>query len=216
VTRLCVWLGLVAALAGCSTGEGQGSVVSDDLYVKNCWHGPFDLRPSFFASDPFENTQQIRIQRGERMIGVSDGVSFVVNDVDTIRKTQLNQAIPLGLPIGVRPPGFPIRVEANPPQVSMTLYLNDTCHVQNGGLYSIDGTITFTSLFSGDRNENDSENRLTEATFTATVADPRDADFVQAADGGAVTVEPVADDTSVVTGTFRFFFQRGSPAQPFP
>jgi predicted small secreted protein len=65
VNRACFWLFLLAIVTtGCATGEGAGRVVSDRLYVKNCWNGTFDLRPTFFASDPFANTQLIRIQRG--------------------------------------------------------------------------------------------------------------------------------------------------------
>ena len=215
--RLPRWLPCLAlAASSCAIGDGSGRVVSDRLYVKDCWDGTFDLRPTFFASDPFGDTQQIRVQRGERMLSVSDGVSFLVNDVTRIRSEQLGQEIDLGLPIGVRPPGFPVRVTDEPPQVSLALYLNDTCHVQNGSLYSIAGKITFTKLFSGDRNEKDSDARLTEASFTATVADPRDATLEPGPDGGAL--EPVYSDDvkSEIEGEFRFLFQRGNPAQPFP
>jgi len=169
---------LPLALAACSTGEGQGSVRSDRLIVKNCWDGPFDLQPDFFATIPFGDTQQIRVQRGDRSIEVSDGVLLVVNDVAKIRSSQLGVPIPLGLPIGVKPPGFPPRVEIVPPQVSLSLYLYATCHIQNGGLNSVSGTITFNHLFSGDRNENNAEERLTEAHFDALVTDPRDAKVV--------------------------------------
>lgn len=173
------FLGVCAvALAACSTGVGTGSVRSDRLYVKNCWDGPFDLEPDFFATIPFGDTQQIRVQRGDLSVDVSDGVILVVNDVAKIRASQLGVPIALGLPIGVKPPGFPPRVEIVPPQVSLSLYLYNTCHVQNGGLNSVSGTITFTHLFSGDRNENNAEERLTEAHFDALVADPRDAKLI--------------------------------------
>jgi hypothetical protein len=151
--------------------------------VKNCWDGPFDLQPDFFASIPFDDTQQIRVQRGDRSVEVSDGVILVVNDVAKIRETQLGVPIQLGLPIGVKPPGFPPRVEVVPPQVSLSLYLYATCHLQNGALNSVTGTITFDHLFSGDRNENNAEERLTEAHFDALVADPRDAKIVSTSGG---------------------------------
>jgi hypothetical protein len=211
---LAPWVG--AALLACSTGEGSGSVTSDRLVVGQCWDGPFDLQPTFFASDPFANTQQIRIQRGDRPTGVSDGAALVITDVAHIRKDQLGVAIPLGLPVGVDPPGFPPRVEANPPQVSLTLYLYATCHVQNGAVYSVGGSIVFDSLFSGDRNENNAADRLTEAHFEATVADPREGHLLPDTTTGQVQVEYPKDRTSTVKGSFRFFFQRGQPAQPFP
>jgi hypothetical protein len=223
-------LGVLALLLfpACTTGEGSGWVRSDRLYAANCWDGPFDLAPDFFASDPFEDTQQIRIQRGDRLVGVSDGVLLVVNDVAKIRSEQLDTPIPLGLPIGVTPPGQPRRV-GNAPQVSLSLYLNDTCHAQDPTVHSIGGTITFRSLFSGNRNENNADQRLTDAEFEAVVTDPRDvqvgpgqpgaADGGVDAGGGAIGPDGgVAGQNaqSVVTGRFRFFFQRGISAQSFP
>jgi hypothetical protein len=73
-------------------------------------------------------------------------------------------------------------------------------------VYSVGGSITFTSLFSGDPEETESDERLTEATFDATFADPRLLVGDEAMD---------AEVQSRVTGYFRFFFQRGQPAQPF-
>ena len=213
---------LGAWLVACTTGEGTGSVRSDRLVVGHCWDGPFDLEPTFFASAPFEDSQQIRIQRGDRLAGASDGLLILVNDVARIRSEQLGKPIPLGLPIGVTPPGLPRRVATDSPQVSLTLYLYDTCHLQNGAVHSVGGTITFQSLFSGNRNENDSQDRLTEAQFEAIVADPREGtpvtagDGGNAGDGGITAVEYPEGRTSTVVGEFRFFFQRGVPAQPFP
>lgn len=202
-------------LLGCSTGEGSGSITSDRLVVGQCWDGPFDLGPTFFADDPFDDTQQIRIQRGDRQINVSDGVLIVATNISEIRTSQIGKPVPLGLPVGVRPPGFPVIPTPNPPKVSLTLYLYDTCHVQDGAVYSVGGTITFASLFSGDRNENNADARLTEAHFEAIVADPREGILGTDA-AGATTITYPKDRTSTVRGDFRFFFQRGQPAQPFP
>jgi hypothetical protein len=226
---------LLLVLVGCSTGQGAGSVTSDKLYVENCWDGPFNLQPTFFASDPFQDTQEIRIQRGDRTVEESDGVILTVNDVSKIRSSELETEIPLGLPVGVRPPGFPIIVNPDPPQVNLSLYLNDTCHLQNGALYAVSGSIVFHSLFSGNKNENNADARLTNAEFTATVTDPRDATIGigsagsgdAGADGGAdagpvtslpgqPTIVYNAAHESKVVGNFRFYFQRGIPAQPFP
>ena len=214
----------ILQLAACTTGEGSGWVRSDRLIATNCWDGPFDLGPTFFASDPFQDTQQIRIQRGDKLVGNSDGVLLVVNDVSKIRGQQLDQPIPLGLPIAVTPPGQPRRV-GSPPQVSLSLYLNDTCHAQNPTLDSVGGTITFHSLFSGNRNETNADQRLTDAEFEAVVVDPRDLSVqpgAGAADGGVDAGSgdgggsAGANSESTVTGQFHFFFQRGIPAQPFP
>ncbi len=195
------------ATLGCSTGEGTGWVKSERLYVAECWNGPFDLEPTFFGANPFRQQLDIRVQRGDNLEEVSDGLSVLVTDVAQIREEHLGEELRVTLPRGVSPPGVPVRPDADPAKVSLSLYLNDTCHQQNSSLYALDGTITFRALFSGDPNEKDGGERLTEARFGAFFADPRD----QGADG----VVPEAK-RSWVEGGFRFFFQRGQPAQPFP
>ncbi|MES1175728.1 MAG: hypothetical protein ABUL62_15510 [Myxococcales bacterium] len=206
-TRLALCLGLLAPL-GCTVGEGEGSVTSSNLYVSGCWDGPFDLKPDFFGANPDPGESLIiRVQRGDNVEDVSDGLIVAVNDLPEVRM-HLNEAIPVGMPRGVTPSGVPIVYNPDPPKVSLSLYLHNTCHQQNGTIYSIDGTITFSSLFSGDLNEGSSENRLTDATFSASFADPREL---------ADVTDPKKRDelTSTVTGHFRFFFQRGQPSQPF-
>jgi hypothetical protein len=205
---------LALSAVACETGKGSGDVTSDRLVVGQCTNGPFDLQPTFFASDPAGNTQQIRIQRGDTLMSISDGVLILVNDVAQIRAEELHKPIPMGLPIGVNPPGFPPRVGPNP-QVSLTLYLYDTCHVQNGAVYSIAGNITFDSLFSGDRNEDRAADRLTSAHFETTVANPQDAIVTTDPATGVATVSYPQGRTSIVDGEFSFFFERGQPAQPF-
>ena len=207
LARLTLCLGLLAPL-GCTVGEGEGSVTSTDLYVSNCWNGAFDLRPDFFGANPDPGESLIiRVQRGDNVEDVSDGLIVAVNDLPDVRM-HLNEAIPVGLPRGVTPSGVPIMYDPDPPKVSLVLYLHNTCHQQNGTIYSTEGSITFSSLFSGDLNEGSSENRLTDATFTASFADPRELADV-------TDPQKRMDLTSTVTGRFRFFFQRGQPSQPF-
>jgi hypothetical protein len=194
--------------AACSTGEGEGWVRSDRLYIEDCWNGPFNLRPTFFGANPYrEESLLIRVQRGDNLQEVSDGLTVVVSDLAGIRDDSLGQPIPVGLPPGVAPYGTPVSSAAASIQVSLGLYLHDTCHAENGTVYSLSGTITFDSLFSGDPNESEAAERLTDANFEATFADPREL----TADGSVD-----AATTSLVSGHFRFFFQRGQPAQPFP
>lgn len=205
------------ALTGCTIGEGAGSIRSDRLYLEDCWVGPFDLQPTFFGANPFRDQMMIRIQRGEKDVEVSDGVLLVVDGVSEIRSGQLGQDLPLGLPVGVSPPGLAKVTETNPAPVSLSLYLYETCNQQNGALYSVGGTINFASLFSGDPNETDANDRLTEATFQATVVNPRDFIGQSAApDGGPPVAEYPPEKTSQLEGSFRFFFERGPPAQAFP
>jgi hypothetical protein len=194
---------------GCSVGEGDGAVTSERLIVRNCWDGPFDLGPTFFAANAFSRDQlAMRVQRGDNNQEVSDGLEVSIRDLQAIRSESLGQPVAVSIPPGVHPPGQAWTVAANPAVVSLSLYLHDTCFMQNGALYSIDGTITFAHLFSGNANETVGDQRLTEAKFdNVRFADPRDA----AADGSF-------DDSVVssVSGWFRFYFQRGQPAQPFP
>lgn len=210
MTRLgtCAALGLALAFAtGCTVGDGSGSVKTSRLYLKECWNGAFDLQPDFFAANPYRGESlQIRVQRGDNNQEASDGLTVLVNDLKTVRSTaMLGKPIPVGLPTGVAPPGQPLTGRPEP-LVSLSLYLHQTCHEQNSATYSVSGEITFHSLFSGDPNEEDSDARLTDASFDVQFADPRD--LVDAPDPALVT----SDD---VTGNFRFFFQRGQPAQPF-
>jgi hypothetical protein len=202
-----LWLALsVCSLASCTVGEGEGWVRSDELYMEDCWNGGFDLGPDFFGANPFRNESLlIRLQRGDGIEELSDGLLVTVNELQD-QRSRMGEALRVGLPVGVRPPGVPIVYDPDPPQISLALYLHDSCHVQNGVAYSVDGSITFRSLFSGDPNEDESDKRLTEASFDATFADPRSL-------VGSGEVDPAVQ--SRVTGYFRFFFQRGQPAQPF-
>ncbi|MBE7484441.1 MAG: hypothetical protein HS104_31300 [Polyangiaceae bacterium] len=206
MTRAALLVLAVAAL-GCSTAEGKGEVTSERLYVEDCWNGKFSLDPTFFGANPYMDTQTIRIQRGDNLEEVSDGLIVLVKEVGKIRDEALGQPLKVGLPPGVSPPGVPIKLDPEPPFVHLSLYLHDTCHEQNGTLYSMSGSITFDALFSGDPNEESSDDRLTEARFSASFADPRH--VLPSGD-----IDP--ERTSQVEGWFRFYFQRGQPAQPFP
>jgi len=204
------WAPMVACLLllaplGCTVGEGEGRVSSDHIWVNGCWDGAFDLKPDFFGANPDEGESlTIRVQRGDNIEDMSDGLIVLVNDLPEIRK-KLGQDLPVGLPRGVSPSGVPIEFNPDPPKISLSLYLHNSCHLQNGTIYSISGTINFSSLFSGDPNESSSEDRLTDATFDANFADPRE----------LVDAENPDEVTSRVTGNFHFFFQRGQPSQPF-
>ena len=206
--RLPLWPTLVLVLAlgtGCTVGDGHGEVKTERLYLQECWNGSFDLRPDFFAANPYRGESlQIRVQRGDNNTEASDGLIVLVNDLAAVQK-QLHVPIPVGVPAGVAPPGQPLSGEAGP-LVSLSLYLHQTCHEQNSATYSVSGDITFNSIFSGDPNEEDSDARFTDAIFDVRFADPRE--LVDAADPAAVTSENVH-------GEFSFFFQRGQPAQPF-
>ena len=140
---------------------------------------------------------------------------MLVYNTSAIRESGLGMELPLGLPVGVTPVGFPLPEVPEPPAASLSLYLNNSCRAQNSQLYAVSGNVTFTRLFSGDLNEENSEDRITEGFFTATVVDTRFAMPTEDAEGNPTYAYP-ADRMSEVEGAFNFVFHRGTPAQPFP
>ncbi len=194
-------------LLGCGAGHGEGEVVSDHLYVEGCIDGPFDLKPDFFASNPERDTQLITIKRGDRMVDLADGVAIAVYDVPALIEDHLGSPVEVILPVGITPPGH-LPPGEEPGLVSLTVYLNDSCHEQDVSLQAITGTITFDALFSGDVSDRKKSERLIEGDFDVTVADPRNLP----ADGS----DPDPAVLSQVRGNFSFYFRRGAAAQPFP
>jgi len=93
---------MVGLSASCSLGQGVGTVVSEELFAHDCWGTllqdgtvkgePYDLQPDFFAANPYRSTMQIRVQRGNDLTEVSDGLSILIDDVPAIRK-ELNKAL---------------------------------------------------------------------------------------------------------------------------
>jgi hypothetical protein len=211
-------------LGGCSLGEGQGRVHSDKLFAKDCWKSAYDLQPDFFAATPYRSTLQIRVQRGNDLQEVSDGLDVLVDDIDLVRDKYLDKPLSVRLPPGVAPPGTP--VGSSPPPdpdkpalVHISLNLERSCHNQNIVLQAISGTMTFHELFSGDPNESVASEKLTETAsgadglggFDVMVADPRDVPNP----GDPVESIPL-EKQSRVQGSFSFYFERGQPGQPFP
>jgi hypothetical protein len=210
------WLPLLGACAlSCSVGQGSGYVRSARVFAAGCWDGNFDLHPDFFAATPFADTLTIRVQRGEQEISVSDGFTLLVNDVSEIRESGLGMDLPIGLPVGVSPVGFPLPEVPTPPAASLSLFLNSSCPGANALLTAYDGTVNFTQLFSGDPNEENSDDRVTNGTLQAWVVDPQDAVArAPGAPGPAYDYPP--EKVSVIEAGFNFVFHRGIPAQPFP
>ena len=265
----------VALAPACSLGQGSGTV-SGTLDVPDCWSGPFDLHPDFFAAVPYTSNDalQLRIQNGGDYETFSDGLAILIDDAGEVRgdnasdgtprTSLLGQSLAVSLPPGVVPPGVPVTPYANPPIVHAELYLQKTCRTQNVALYAVDAvsleadgscdrpeggppplpcgttsgggspdagmsdastldasvadatplpavagsTIVFNDLFDGDPTESDAQKRLTDATFDFYLADPR-----EICPGG---LGPPPRCRGHLTGQFRFYFQRGRPAQPFP
>jgi hypothetical protein len=263
-------VGLV--IASCSLGQGTGDVTSDKLFAHECWgqidgggnplEQSYDLQPDFFAANPYRSTLQIRVQRGNDLHEVSDGISVLIDDVpkiraalDVARTLQSSNAgvadagavdagavdggpsavcapspaasgvlgphadgtatFQVALPAGVTPPGSPSvpppDLLDDPPIVHVAFYLHRSCHNQNTVLYAVSGTITFTALFSGDPNESSAAEKLIEVPrLDLQVGDIRDVPL------GAYPREIPCGLQSRLQGSFKFYFDRGQPAQPFP
>jgi hypothetical protein len=264
-------------MTSCSLGQGTGDVQSDKLFAHECWgqadgggnplEQSYDLQPDFFAANPYRSTVQIRVQHGNDLQEVSDGLAVLIDDVPKIRAAlavarTLQSAdagvgdagagdagpgdagagdggAPLScdpagapnavlgphadgtatfrvaLPAGVTPPGSPSvpppDLIDDPPIVHMALYLHRSCHNQNTVLYAVSGTITFTALFSGDPNESSAAEKLIDVTqVDVQVGDIRDVPL------GAYPREIPCELQSRLHGSFKFYFDRGQPAQPFP
>jgi len=209
VSPLLVLVGFLAS--ACSLGEGEGEISSQKLIVPGCWNGQFQLTPDFFAAVPFRRTVTIRVQHGGDTEEVSDGAIILVDDVDKVR-AQI-AATPGGAEfrVALQPtlvaPGFPIVADPDPAVVHLTLYLHRACHAQISTLYAIDGKMKFNSLFNADPNESNAAEKFTDASFTdISVGDPRD----------HLPGDPTIQNISHISGFFKFYFQRGQPAQPFP
>jgi hypothetical protein len=219
---LCAALFVLPICTGCSLGEGEGDVQSAALVAKDCWFGEYDLQPDFFAAVPYRETLNIRVQRGTDIQEVSDGLAVLVQDVEQIRgvvgpdgvvhNSLLDKELAVTLSPGVLTPGgeAPPPTPEGQPAIHMALYLQRSCHAQNAVLYAVDGTVTFHSLFSGDPNEAEAKDKFTNAEFSVVMGDPRDAPI------GKPANEIPKERQSVVTGFFRFYFERGQPGQPFP
>jgi hypothetical protein len=256
----------------CSLGAGSGSA-SGELDVPDCWVGQFNLQPDFFAGDPYMTTSYlIRIQRGSDYEEFSDGITFLVDDVNPIRDPtngELGQKLEVSLSPAVTPPGVPVVATPNPAVVHATLYMNETCRIQDIALYALDavtldanggcsgatsdggattspacgggsglldgGTsstdaggadatmdggvasssnaigqswILFRALADANPDESNAADRLTDADFELFLADPR-----EICPGGLGPPPPCRGH---VTGSLKFYFDRGRPAQAFP
>jgi hypothetical protein len=209
--RLLAAAGLVALSAltavGCEVGKGEGSV-RGSLVVDGCDKdlSSYDMQPDFFGGQSAQRVLLIRIQRGGDLQEYQDALDISINDVDEIRK-HLNEPVPVQLQ---RPPGS--APDVTPPLVQMGLSLRGSCgtpHLNPGDppqvvLYATSGTVTFTAILDPSADSRDTNAKRIEGTFDVKLEDPR---------------KPVAKGGTShgsLTGDFKFFYQRGGPAQPFP
>ena len=126
---------LLASLAACTTPEGQGTT-RGSIDALPCWQGAFDLEPDFFGTQPYKSSVMFRIQRSSDNANFSDGLALVVEDIEKV-KSSLGVPLLVTLPPEVTPAGVPIKPEADPGNVHLSLYLLRTCKTQNVTLHAV-------------------------------------------------------------------------------
>lgn len=239
-------------VAACSQGEGDGRITGT-LNVPNCWTGPFELSADFFAGVPYKQSLELRLQNGSDFESFSDGVSILIYDTSVIRPDpsagnagKYGQPLKVSLPPSVTPPGVPVKADADPANVSLTLYLQKSCQTENVTLHAVDevsipadGTCDARELAGADPTVGCDPNKSSPAgigsgksliafthVFNGRVDEPTAAERLTAGCFDVYLADPreVAPGGSGppprcrghIKGTFSFFFERGRPAQPFP
>ncbi|MCB9591597.1 MAG: hypothetical protein H6719_02590 [Sandaracinaceae bacterium] len=178
---------------GCSVGGGQGSI-SGSVVAPDCEvdEPAYELTPSFFSGEVTEAQMNIRVQRGSDIEGYADGVMIQIRDVNEVFRNRI------GIPIPVDPDERSL--------VQVIFYLNQTCPsgfpdffvTQPLILEGQSGSIVFDAVYAPD----------IEAGSTLIAGELRDVQFA--------TPDDPERTHATLSGTFSFFYQRGSPAQRFP
>jgi hypothetical protein len=175
---------------GCDVGSGTGSATGV-VSAPGCGLDaePFDLHPDFFTIDPIEGFAELRVQHGSEIEDRSDVLLIFVADTADVETSRL---------------GEPIAVDLDASDgVSMSLALNETCHVDDEredvpvNYIAVSGTITFSAIYAPSV---DGDHR-TAATF-------EDVRFIDPSDPDA--------RYAVLSGDFDFDYSRKKPAQRFP
>jgi hypothetical protein len=172
---------VAAGVASCSFGTGGGAI-SGSLNVPDCWSGPYNLQPDFFAAVPYLNTLELRMQKGGDYETFSDGVEILIDDTTKIIPSEYGQPLTVSLPVGVTPPGVPITPNPNPSLVHLSLYLQATCQIQDVALYALE-SVTLNSAGNCDLVDGSAPAIVCPGS-TSGLASP-DAGATGAVDGGA-------------------------------
>jgi len=152
----------------------------------------YELAPSFFSGEVTADQLNIRIQRGSEIEGYSDGLMIQVRDVNEVFRNRI---------------GLPIEIDAHETSlVQAVFYLNQSCPsgfpdffvTQPVIMEAQSGAIVFHAIYAPDIEPGAVliEGELIDVRFAATDAPE--------------------ETNGSLSGTFSFFYQRGSPAQRFP
>jgi hypothetical protein len=200
----------LAALLGasvgpaCSQGSGSGTVCGT-LDIANCWTGPFNLQPDFFAAVTASGNDslQIRVQNGGDSETFSDGIAILVDHIDVV-SGQLKQTLTVSLPAGVTTPGVPLMANPNPSEVHATLYLQKSCRTQNVALYALDAVSLSPTGGCGAADVGEPPNScplLTRSSASTPASSGADASVLP--DGGVAAAGTVVGSTIVFNKIFN-------------
>lgn len=191
-TRRSTLLFAAASLlvAACNAGSGTGQV-SGTVSAPSCGidpADPFELRPTFFAAEAFRENLNIRLQGDGDAIDYANVLYVTVLDASEVSRSMLGAPLEIG--------------DMLESPVRMSLALNETCDFHDRtttpvSFQAVSGTIVFTSIYAPEV----SDEKLIEATFDAV-------HFIDPADPATRYAD--------LTGSFRFLWSRGRPAQEFP
>jgi len=239
-------LALVGATGCTLVGQGEGRVCAGtknecngELSIKDCWSGPYDLQPDFFAAAPFRDTMQIRIQRSSDLHEVSDGLAVLVNEVSAIRPTNCtvnsdcaSQSCKDGtctapevdgwhsergrrgqaLEVGL-PPKLLSEIAPGVPvgePPPVSMALYLQFSCHNQNIVLY--AVSGTIVFDELFSGDPNESVGAEKLTDARF----DVIVADPRDANLETLEVPEDKSSPLTGNFKFHFQRGQPGQPFP
>jgi hypothetical protein len=204
---------MVALAGSCAVGEGEG-FVKGSLKLDKCDAdlSGYDMNPNFFGAQSVGPQLLIRIQKGADLQEYQDNLIISVDDVDYVRS--LIDADHHGQPIPVEAERLPGSPPAKPgPQVRMSFSLRGTCGSPklNPGdnpeviLHATTGNIVFDYIYDPSADSRDTNAKRIEGHFENVLfEDPRKPMSAGGKNGGTLS------------GQFKFFYQRGGPAQPFP
>ena len=180
---------MVLLAAGCSVSTGEGEA-SGTVSAPGCdlVNATYTLDPTFFAASVVEGQLEIRVQRGSDFEDKSDGFVALVRNASLVRREHI------GLPIDL--------ADLDDGLATMTLYLNETCPPSRRtppvAYQARSGTLVFQNIYAPAVDADDVE-------IAGHFQDVR-------------FVDPSAPNTrfAVLSGRFRFLYNRGRPAQRFP
>lgn len=210
--RAAVGCAAVLLAAGCSVGNGEGSL-GGTMFLPECGYGaggdaagtavPFGVTVRDLFGDVVDDRIDIRLQNNGAGMHVSDGLIVTVrNRHDVV--TAIRGGGSVVLQVVAEWPLLPI---AGPDLVARaSLYLNSNCAESYVDFTRGVGSIEFTSMYA--RTDDGDYTDLDRIRGSFAGLSFRDERPEVAVDGQA--------PWALIDGSFDFDYTRGRPAQPFP